>query len=195
LVVARLPSFPAEERTFNRHCNKQTSDSPNDSSTGAQADNLLSVTDDKNDTDSADDSNGTDGTDDTSATDADSDDGGVSILESILSPPESDPDSKPPLEQQYVRAFHVHYAPTRRFYPFIPQRPDPSKERKGEFNCRQNKINLCRKLPKTCQASSDNDGANKQDDDLPASARAPPSTLKATTHLAPPNTPRPMTRS
>jgi hypothetical protein len=153
--------------------------------------------------DDSDDSDGTANTNDTNGTNAtdvdsdDSDDGGVSILEKMLSPPESDLDSKPQSKQQDIRAFHVHYAPTQRSGPFIPQRPDPSKERKGEFNSRRNKINLRRNFPKTRQASSDNDGDDEQDDDLPdnLSAGAPPSTPEATTHLTPPDTPRPMTRS
>jgi hypothetical protein len=149
--------------------------------------------------DDSDDSDGTANTNDTDATDADSDDsddGGVSILEMMLSPPESDTDIKPQSNQQDIRAFHVHYAPTRRSGPFTPQRPDPFKERKGEFNSRRNKISMRRKHPKARQASK-NDGDDEQDDDFPddPSGEAPPSTPEANTHLAPPDTLRPMTRS
>jgi hypothetical protein len=197
----------------------QTGNSSDDSGTGAQPGKPLVDTDDNDDTKVVDDSDGTDdseNSDNSNATDSatdtsdDSDDGGVSILEKMLSPPESDPDTKPQSNQQEIRAFHCHYGPTRRSGLFIPQRPEPSKERKGEFNCRSNKINMRRKSPRTRQASSDNDGDDELEDDVPddshedspedAGTGAPPSTPKdnnstTTTHLGPPDTPRPMTRS
>jgi hypothetical protein len=188
---------------------KQTGGSPDDSGTGAQPGNPRSGTDVKNNADGSNSTDGTDNTDDTNATDADSDDsddGGVSILEKMLSPP----DSKPQSNQQDIRTFHYHYAPTQRSGPFIPQQPDPSKESKGEFNCRRNKINLRRKFPSTSQPSSDNDGDDEKDDEPrdsspdnsldDADTGAPPSTPDAnksttTTHFAPLDTPRPITRS
>ena len=69
----------------------------------------------------------------------DTDDGGLSTLEKILTPPESDTQSQS--KNLDVKVFHCHDHPSLSIGPFIPQPPDPSKERKGAFKRRRNEMN------------------------------------------------------
>lgn len=90
------------------------------------------------------------------------------ILQKMLSPPDSD--TEPPVQNHDVQIFNVgrvHYTwKYIRQPPFIPQRPDPSRQRIGEPNGAVNRAN--RKARRERQgkkhASSGSDGDDEQSD-------------------------------
>ena len=145
--------------------------------------------------------------DDSSSGPIDKDDGGMSTLEKILSPPESDTD--PQSKIQYVKVYHIHYHPNRTLGPFIPQPPSPSKEKPGSPDYRRD--SFMDRLRRTLNTRSNNgtsndndDTANDGDDEDDNSVDGPdvdgpvtPILTSSTTaaHLDPPATPRRMTRS
>jgi hypothetical protein len=73
----------------------------------------------------------------------DTEDGGMSTLEKILTPPESD--INPQSKNQDVKVFRSQWQPHIRIGPFYYQPPNRFKERKGAFNSRWNRINKRRK--------------------------------------------------
>lgn len=136
--------------------------------------------------------------DKSSADPIDEDDGGMSTLEMMLSPPEFD--INPRSKHLDVKVYHAHYQPNRTMGPFIPQPPSPSKEKPGSPDYRRENImeRLKHTLNERSNTSSANasDGGNEgdvEDNDSPdGSDLEAPDMPKSTTssHIDPPTTPR-----
>lgn len=144
----------------------------------------------------------------------DTNDGQMSTMEMMLTPPESD--TEPHSKHQDVQVFRGQWQPHIRVGPFYPQPPDPFKERQGAFNRRRNVINARLRRSRNTQStnvagngngSSDNgsDGDDEDDDDndndSPHGPNAEAYTLSKPTcstpvsHVDPPTTPRRVLRS
>ena len=141
-------------------------------------------------------------------------DGGMSTLEMMLTPPESD--SEPHSKNQDVQVFHSQWQPHIRVGPFYPQPPNPFKERKGAFNRRRNVINARLRRSRITRSTnvtdnghypsgdgSDGDDVDDDDDDNDSShgpnaeAYIPPQPIRSTlvSHVDSPATPRRVLRS
>lgn len=137
----------------------------------------------------------------------DMDDGGMSTLENMLTPPESD--AEPQSKNQDVKVFHSQWQPHIRVGPFFPQPPKPFKERKGAFNYRGNVINArlrCARNTRTNNGTgngigSDGDDEDENDNNSPHGPNAEahhviqPTSSTTVSHLDPPTTPRRILRS
>ena len=89
----------------------------------------------------------------------DTNDGEMSTLEKMLTPPESD--SEPHSKHQDVQVFRSQWQSHIRAGPFYPQPPNPFKEQKGAFKRRRNVINA--RLRRSRYTPSTNDTANGND--------------------------------
>jgi hypothetical protein len=141
----------------------------------------------------------------------DTDDAGMSTLDKILTPPESDTD--PQSKNQDVKVFRSQWQPHIRVCPFSPQPPNTFKQRKRALNRRRNPTNKGRKTPPLLAPGlhgalqsmlddsdgddTENDGDDGDDDGADADDPVTPISVRSetATHLDPPITPRRVTRS
>jgi hypothetical protein len=155
-------------------------------------------------TPSATDNNEGDDPDNTPASPDDTNDGGMSTMDKMLTPPDFDTNSQS--KQLDVKVFRTQWQPHIRMGPFYPQPANPFKERKGAFNSRRNRINKRRRTSRNPTANNsgqsgdedtNNDGDDEDDDGRDAVDPITPISVspKTATHLDPPTTPRRVLRS
>ena len=136
----------------------------------------------------------------------DTDDGGMSTLAKMLTPPESD--TIPRSKNQDVQVYVSHYQPNRILGPFIPQPPTPSKKTKVSKDSRRQEVIDRLKDAHNKRSNNGtgidnddagNDGGNDGDDedDNPLDDTITSRVTSSTTvsHVDPPITPRRVLRS